>query len=241
ERGRVWLGSVKSNIGHAQSAAGVAGVIKMVMALQHQVLPPTLHVDAPSPHVDWSAGAVRVLAGPVPSPAGDRPRRAGISSIGISGTNAHAVLAEAPAGDTALGGGPVETGGDGAGEAAGRLPVLAGAPVPWVVSGKTAGGLAGQAGRLAAWAAARPEADPADVAWSLVSTRSVFEHRAVVTGGSRQDLVAGLGAVAAGEPSAGVVSGVAPAGGGVRVGFVFSGQGSQRAGMAAGLYAASPV
>src|SRR6202034_1296484 len=201
ERGRVWLGSVKSNIGHAQSAAVVAGVIKMVMALQHQVLPPTLHVDAPSPHVDWSSGAARLLTGPVPCPAGDDARRAGVSSFGLSGTNAHAVLAEAPAGDTALPGGAVEAGGDGAGEAAGRLPVLAGGAVAWLVSGRTPEALAGQAGRLAAWVAARPELDPTDVGWSLAATRSVFEHRAVVLGAGRAEQAAGLGAVGTGQPS----------------------------------------
>jgi acyl transferase domain-containing protein len=121
------------------------------------------------------------------------------------------------------------------------VPVRAGGPVAWVVSGRTAAGLAAQAGRLAGWVAARPDLDLADVGWSLAATRSVLEHRAVVLGRDREQLAAGLAAVAAGEPAAGVVTGVVPAGGAGRVGFVFAGQGSQRAGMGRELHAASPV
>ena len=137
----LWLGSVKSNIGHAQAAAGVAGVIKMVLALRHGMLPPTLHVDEPSPHVDWSAGAVRLLTEAVPWPRGDRPRRAGVSSFGISGTNAHVILEEAPAEPASRSRRPGGL----------AVPVLGPGAVAWVVSGRTAGGLAGQAGRLAEW------------------------------------------------------------------------------------------
>ena len=231
----LWLGSVKSNIGHTQAAAGVAGVIKMVLALQHGMLPATLHAGEPSAHVDWASGAVRLLTEPVPWPADGRPRRAGVSAFGVSGTNAHAILEEPPAQD-------------GGGSAAGSAPAVpamapsAMAPsgvVPWVVSGRSADGVAAQAGRLREFVAARPGLDPADVGYSLAVTRSAFEHRAVITGADRDELLAGLSAVAAGQAAAGVVAGAAAAG--VRVGFVFAGQGSQRAGMGAELHAASPV
>ncbi|HEY2261431.1 MAG TPA: type I polyketide synthase, partial [Streptosporangiaceae bacterium] len=243
----LWLGAVKSNIGHTQAAAGVAGMIKMVLALQHGLLPRTLHAAEPSPHVDWSAGQVRLLAEPVPWPARHgRPRRAGVSAFGLSGTNAHVIVEEAPApGDEAAtetstvpgAGTALETS---TGLAAGAVPVLGPGLVPWVASGRTAAGLAAQAGRLAAYLAARPDADPVDpagVAWSLATSRSVFEHRAVITG----DGPAGLAALAAGEPAAGVVTGSVPAGGAGRVVFVFPGQGAQWAGMGRELAAASPV
>jgi acyl transferase domain-containing protein/thioesterase domain-containing protein/acyl carrier protein len=228
----LWLGSVKSNIGHAQTAAGVAGVIKMVLALRHGVLPPTLHADEPSPHVNWAAGEVRLLAGPVPWPAGGHPRRAAVSAFGVSGTNAHLIVAEAPAQDQAAG--------DGVPEPAGHddRPRATGL-VPWLVSGRTAEGLAAQAERLAGWVTERPELDPADVAWSLATSRSSFGHRAVVLGADREELLAGLAAVAAGER--GAVAGEVRPGDGARVGFLFAGQGSQRAGMGRELHAASPV
>ncbi|MBO1415974.1 SDR family NAD(P)-dependent oxidoreductase, partial [Streptomyces sp. FH025] len=222
----LWLGSVKSNIGHTQAAAGMAGVIKMVLALRHEELPRTLHVDEPSPHVDWSAGEVRLLAEPVPWPAGERPRRAGVSAFGISGTNAHVIVEEAPAAEA------VEA------ESTTVEPVLPGAGA-WVVSGKTAEGLAAQAGRLREWVSRRPGLEPADVAWSLAATRSVFEHRAVVVGTERAELLDGVTSLAAGVSSGSVVSGVARAG--ARVGLVFAGQGSQWAGMGRGLYEGSEV
>jgi polyketide synthase 12 len=227
----VLLGSVKSNIGHTQAAAGVAGVIKMVLALRHQMLPRTLHVAAPSRHVDWSSGAARLLTEPVPWPADGRARRAGVSSFGISGTNAHVILEEAAAADAAVADG---------GETAGGGQVLVPGPVTaWLVSGRSADGLAGQAARLAEFAVARPELGVADVAWSLATTRSLAEHRAVVVGGSGPELVAGLSAVAGGSPAAGAVSGVAGSTG--QSVFVFPGQGSQWAGMGRELAASSPA
>ena len=216
----LWLGSVKSNIGHAQQAAGVAGVIKMVLALRHGVLPATLYADEASPHVDWSADTVRLLTEPTPWPAGDQPRRAGVSAFGISGTNGHVILEEAPA--------PAEI----AEPAEPATPVLSGSgAVAWLVSGRSAEAVAGQADRLREFALAGPELEPVDVAWSLATTRSTFEHRAVVIGSGREELAAGL----AGRSVSGTARGSA------RVGFVFSGQGSQRAGMGAGLHAASSV
>ncbi|MFI0223510.1 type I polyketide synthase, partial [Streptomyces lydicus] len=187
----LWLGSVKSNIGHTQTAAGVAGVMKMVLALRHGELPRTLHVGEPSPHVDWSAGAVELLSEPVAWSAGERPRRAGVSAFGASGTNVHLIVEEAP---EAV-----------AEEVAAReLSVLSGAGVaPWLVSGRDAEGLAAQAGRLREFVLSRPELEPADVAWSLAATRSAFEHRAVVLGADREGLGAGLGAVSVGRSAAG--------------------------------------
>ncbi|MFE2700050.1 type I polyketide synthase, partial [Streptomyces mirabilis] len=227
------LGSVKSNIGHTQAAAGVAGIIKMVLALQHERLPRTLHAEVASPHVDWSAGEVSLLTEPVEWPAGERVRRAGVSSFGISGTNAHVIIEEAPAVEPVEVAGvePVVSGAAGAGAGAG-----AGV---WLVSGRSAAGLSAQAGRLREWVTDRPGLEPADVAWSLAATRSVFEHRAVVLGGGRSELVAGLESVAAGVSSGAVVSGVARAD--VRVGLVFAGQGSQWLGMGRGLYEGSAV
>ncbi|WP_443034148.1 beta-ketoacyl synthase N-terminal-like domain-containing protein, partial [Streptomyces sp. CA2R106] len=220
------LGSVKSNIGHTQSAAGVAGVIKLVLALRHGLVPRTLHADTPSSHVDWDAGAVRLATDSVPWPeSADRPRRAGVSSFGISGTNAHVIVEQAPA-EAAVEGAP--SGGVG-------LPV-----VPWVVSGRSVEGLAGQAGRLLEFVGEGcGRADVVDVGWSLVSSRAVLEHRAVVLGGDGAELCAGLGAVAEGVEAPGVVSGVV--GGVGRLGLVFTGQGAQRVGMGQGLYGVFPV
>ncbi|WP_156755808.1 type I polyketide synthase [Actinokineospora pegani] len=214
----LWLGSVKSNIGHTQSAAGVAGVIKVVQALRHGVLPRSLHVDGPSPEVDWDAGAVRLLAEPVALPALDRPWRAGVSSFGISGTNAHVIIEqstiESPATEA-----PVEA-------------MTDDGPVAWVLSGKAPSALRAQAARLADIGA------PAlDVAHSLAATRSTFGHRAVVVG-DRDALLAGLRDLAEDRTSARVVTGEARGG---RLAFVFSGQGAQRVGMGAGLAARFPV
>ena len=230
----LWLGSVKSNIGHTQAAAGVAGVIKMVLALRHGVLPPTLHAGEPSPHVDWAAGAVRLLTGPVPWDPNGHPRRAGVSAFGVSGTNAHAILADAPGGEDA---------GDAADEQA--PPLLRAGVTAWPVSGRTADGLARQAGRLAQWVTERvtghPELDPADVGWSLATTRAGLEHRAVIIGRDREEMTAGLTAVSAGVPAAGAVTGTVGTAGSGRVVFVFPGQGGQWAGMGRDLAASCPV
>jgi candicidin polyketide synthase FscB len=234
----LWLGSVKSNIGHTAAASGIAGVIKTVMALRHGRLPSTLHVDEPTPHVDWSAGHVRLLTEAVPWAADGHPRRAGVSAFGVSGTNAHAILEEAPA----EAGDPDGTEGQGITEQDGEPPVLASGTTAWLVSGRIAAALRAQAGRLAAFVAARPELDPGDVGWSLATTRPGFEHRAVITGSGRDELLAGLSAVEAAEPAAGVVTGSVPPGGGAgRVVLVFPGQGGQWAGMGRELAASSPV
>ena len=226
----VWLGSVKSNIAHTGAAAGVAGVIKMVLALENELLPRTLHADEASPHVDWDLGEARLLTESKPWPVmDDRPRRAGISAFGISGTNAHLIVEEAPSEPTNT---PPEC--------RPEPKVLRDAPLAWLVSAKTASALSAQAGRLAAWARGGEDIDPADVAWSLATTRSVFEHRAVLLGADADELRAGSAALAAGESAANVLVGEVPATRG-RVGFLFAGQGSQRAGMGRELYAASPV
>ena len=246
--GPLRLGSIKSNIGHAQAAAGVAGVIKMVMAMREEVLPATLHVDEPTPHVDWSAGEVALLTEAVPWPRSARPRRAGVSSFGISGTNAHVVLEEAPAelldvpaahtgapaGELAAPAGAAATEGLAARDgAAGPLAV------PWLLSARTEEALREQARRLRAHVAARPGLARADVGWSLAAGRARLERRAVVAGAEHESLLAGLGAVAAGEPLDGVAVGHAdvPA----KVAFVFPGQGSQWLGMALELWDSSAV
>ena len=220
----LWLGSLKSNIGHTQAAAGVAGVIKMVQAMRHGVLPKTLHVDAPSSQVDWTTGAVELLTEAREWTATDeRPRRAGVSAFGVSGTNAHAVLEAAP----------VEVGSVEVGVGSGVL----GGVVPWVVSGRSVGALRAQAARLVEFVGGAG-VDAGGVAVSLVGSRSVFEHRAVVLGADLGELCSGLGELAAGGGSGSVVSGSVVRG---RTAFLFAGQGSQRLGMGRELYGAFPV
>ncbi|WP_380280631.1 SDR family NAD(P)-dependent oxidoreductase [Kitasatospora purpeofusca] len=211
----LWLGSVKSNIGHTQAAAGVAGVIKMVMAMRHGVLPRTLHADEASPYVEWESGAVELLSQARVWEDAGRPRRGAVSSFGISGTNAHVILEQAPVVEETPG--------------ADVLPVPG--VVPWVLSGRGARALEGQAARLLA---AVDGLSPADVGASLVSSRAVFEDRAVVFGGS-----AALAALAEGAEAPGVVRGRAVEGG--RLAVLFTGQGSQRARMGAELYETQPV
>ncbi|MBI0295140.1 SDR family NAD(P)-dependent oxidoreductase [Streptomyces sp. PRKS01-29] len=234
----LWLGSLKSNIGHAQAAAGVAGVIKMVMALRHETLPVTLHIDEPTPHVEWEGGGVRLLTEPVAWPRGERPRRAGVSSFGISGTNAHLILEQAP-----------EPGGPAGQEepepeepAHSASEAMATAVAPWVLSARSARALRGQAAALARRMAADPAPSIAEVSWSLVTTRSVFDHRAVAVGETREELMAAVEALATGGTHPGLVhpGGAAVAGERGPV-LVFPGQGSQWAGMGAELLDASPV
>jgi len=217
------LGSVKSNIGHTQAAAGVAGVIKMVQAMRHGLLPRTLHVDAPSPNVDWGAGQVKLLTEAEDWPSRpDRPRRAGVSSFGVSGTNAHVIVEEAPA-ET-----PAE-----ADDAPRELPA-----VPVLLSAQGEEALRAQADRLRGFLIAQPEVSLADAGFSLATTRAQLEHRAAVVAADRGALLTGLATLAAGAPAADVVPGLAGNG---RVVFVFPGQGAQWAGMAAGLLDSSPV
>lgn len=234
----LWLGSIKSNMGHPQAAAGVAGVIKMIQAMRHGVLPPTLHVDAPTPRVDWSAGQVQLLTEAQPWDRGDRVRRAGVSSFGISGTNAHLIVEEAPletpevpvpdsSADEAM------SGSDGpAAVSAGRVAV------PLVVSAKSEAALRAQAARLSAYLVDHPALDPADVGFSLATSRSAFDYRAAVVGSDCVELLAGLSALANGQPGAGVVAG-RPTGG--KVAFVFPGHGPQWQAMAVELLDSSPV
>ncbi|MFF4756946.1 type I polyketide synthase, partial [Streptomyces sp. NPDC002514] len=216
----VWLGSLKSNIGHTQAAAGVGSVIKMVQALRHGVMPPTLHVGEPTSQVDWSVGSVELLTEAREWPRNGHPRRAGVSSFGISGTNAHLILEEAPAAEMPP-----------ASPQAGAMPL--------VVSARGAGSLAGQAGRLASFLKGAGEVSLAGVAGALVSGRAVLDERAVVVADSNMQAVAGLEALARGESASGVVAGNAGSPG--KVVWVFPGQGSQRAGMGRELYERYPL
>ncbi|MGO8963784.1 MAG: SDR family NAD(P)-dependent oxidoreductase [Mycobacterium sp.] len=216
----LWLGSIKSNIGHTSAAAGVAGVIKMVQAIRHGVMPKTLHVDVPTPQVDWTAGAVSLLTESQPWPEPGGLRRAGVSSFGISGTNAHVIVEQAPADLESL----VAESDD--------------AVVAWVLSARSEQALAGQAGRLLAHVSADEGLSAVDVGWSLATTRSVFEHRAVLVGAGREQLMTGLAELAAGESGVAVVGRAQSRGTTV---FMFPGQGSQWLGMGAQLYGRFPV
>ncbi|WP_411293693.1 type I polyketide synthase, partial [Streptomyces kunmingensis] len=226
----LWLGSVKSNIGHTQAAAGVAGVIKTVLALRHATLPRTLHVAEPTRHVDWESGAVQLLTEQRAWPDLGRPRRAGVSAFGVSGTNAHAILEQAPEPEPAD---PDTEPGTEPG------PVPFSDAVLWTLSGRTPQALAAQATRLLATVTAPDAPAPADVARALVTSRAALDRRAAVVGTVHDDLVAGLSALADGREAAHVVT--ATAGSPGRTVFVFPGQGAQWATMATELAASSPV
>lgn len=226
--GPLMIGSIKPNIGHLEGAAGIAGLIKAVLMVERGSLLPSGGFTEPNPAIPFTELGLRVVdeLQEWPVVAG-RPRRAGVSSFGFGGTNAHVIVEEAGSVGADTVSGRADVGGSGGGV------------VAWVISGKTASALAAQAGRLGRYVRARPALDVVDVGYSLVSTRSVFDHRAVVVGQTRDELLAGLAGVVAGRPEAGVVCGVGkPAS---KTAFVFAGQGSQWLGMGSELYAAYPV
>ncbi|WP_313949629.1 type I polyketide synthase, partial [Frankia sp. AvcI1] len=256
----LWLGSLKSNIGHTQAAAGAAGIIKTVLAIQHGTLPQTLHIDEPSPHVDWTDGDVALLTEPTPWPDTDRPRRAAVSSFGISGTNAHVIIEQAPAERNVLAARTTEptptteptrttepTPTTEPTRTTEPTPTTeptrtgGGPALPWILSARTPDALRAQADRLGAFVRSDAGAglDPADVADALVAARTVFEQRAVVLGTDRDGLLGAVDALAAATASARVVRGAADTT--ATTVFVFPGQGSQWAGMARELLATSPV
>ncbi len=224
----LWLGSLKSNIGHTQAAAGVAGVIKMVEALRHDTIPRTLHAELPSRHVDWASGRVEVLSAAQAWPDHGRPRRAAVSSFGISGTNAHVLLEAAPAG--------AEHGRAADGETA----APAGTPVPaqplvWPLHAHTDTALRTQAARLRTYAETATDRD-LGATGAVLARRRPGACRAVVVAENRAELVAALAALADGAPHPALVAGTAA--GDTKAVFVFPGQGAQWPGMAAELLAA---
>ncbi|WP_442800066.1 SDR family NAD(P)-dependent oxidoreductase [Nocardia sp. NBC_01730] len=245
------IGSIKSNIGHPIAAAGVGGVIKMVQALRHETLPKTLHVDEPSPHVEWAEGNVELLTEAQPWPRNGRVRRAGVSSFGISGTNAHTILEEAPARYVRSSPEQVAQRDDGglrtdrighrrvpASQPAPAEPHI-GAAVPWLVSASSESGVRAQADRLRQWVIDAPDADVWDIAHSLVTSRAALDWRGAVVGRDRNELLAGLAALA--DDASGGGGAVTGSIGSGRTAFLFTGQGAQRVGMGAGLYRAFPV
>ena len=228
------LGSIKSNIGHAQGAAGVAGVIKMVLAMREGVLPKTLHIDGPSSKVDWEAGQIELLTDAQEWRPDNRPRRAGISSFGASGTNAHLIVEEAPALEPADG----EKQGEqepGVKDDATPIP----GPLPILLAAKSEPALHAQAARLAAHLRDNPDFELTDLAYSLATTRSAFERRAVLTASEPEQLLGALDALGRGEPGPATQTGKAAPG--VKLAYLFTGQGSQRAGMGKQLYETYPA
>ncbi|MEV0251810.1 beta-ketoacyl synthase N-terminal-like domain-containing protein [Nocardia sp. NPDC050712] len=219
------LGSIKSNIGHTQSAAGMAGLIKTILAMRQGVVPPTLHVDKPSPHADWTAGHIRLVTEPEPWPERGRPRRAAISSFGISGTNAHVIVEYDPLITGSVAAEPDRIESD-------ELSVC-------VLSAKTAQALRGQAQRLRAACEADPRADVASIGLSTATTRAAFDHRAALVVDGRAELLDGLAMVAEGAYTPSVITGRAASPG--KIAVLLPGQGSQAVGMGYQLYQAFPA
>ncbi|MFE9582336.1 type I polyketide synthase [Nocardia sp. NPDC006044] len=222
----LWIGSLKSNIGHTTAAAGIAGVIKMVLAMRNGVLPATVHVDQPTPHVNWSAGSIALLTEHTRWPQQAGPRRVGVSAFGVTGTNAHAIIESAPSGDEP---GPPPEGAPRPGEF----------PIPILISGRDDAALIDQARRLRDHVLAHAELSITDIGFSSATTRTAFSHRAVVLAHTRTDMLAGLDSLLAGRSAPDVRRGVASSR--TRLAFLFAGGGSQRAGMGRQLYETLPV
>ncbi|HRI69317.1 MAG TPA: type I polyketide synthase, partial [Polyangium sp.] len=218
----LWIGSVKSNLGHTQAAAGVGGVMKVLLGLQHGLMPKTLHADNPSPYIDWSSGQVKLLQQHQPWRTKNRPRRAGVSSFGISGTNAHIILEEAPIVETST-----------------SQTNDRDEPLLFVLSGKTASALRGQAAKLHEHLAGRPQLKLADVAYSLADTRTHFPHRAAIVAHDREMVLQAIDALAREAPAEWLVQGQEQSS--PKVAFVFPGQGGQWLGMGRELLQSSPV
>ncbi|MEU5417483.1 type I polyketide synthase, partial [Streptomyces clavifer] len=232
------VGSAKTNVGHLEGAAGMVGLLKALLSLTHREIPASLNFETPNPAIDLDGLGLRVPRELGPWPHPDHPLVAGVSSFGMGGTNCHIVLTEAPAPDRApTADAPAAAAGTGdaaAGDAAaGEAPAV----LPWVLSGRDTEALRAQARKLRTFAPTS-EAEPADVGWSLLTTRTAFDTRAVVLAESEETFLAGLDSLIEGEPGAGVVTGAVEDG---RLGFLFTGQGAQRVGMGVGLCGVFPV